>query len=213
MFKICNQGLSRNIKIKRWRFTSIDNVKWSCTCQSMETCIIRIFCPRYKGVPFRWLFLSKATQVSFKILVHHFCLTISLGMMVLIFNWVLHNLKSSCQKLLIKITSQLETMERGMPCRCTISLQKCSATILAVKGWASGINCAYLLRRSTTTRTVSKWEEGGSPTMKSREISFQTQSGIGNSWSRPAGDKASYLCCWHCKQFWTWCLMSCLILG
>lgn len=95
---------------------------------------------------------------------------------VLILSLVWHNRKSSCQKLLKKITSRSDTMEQGKPCRQTNSLQKRVATLLAVKGWDKGRKCAYLLSQSITTKIVSNLCEGGSPTMKSNEISSHIRS-------------------------------------
>lgn len=58
-------------------------------------------------------------------------------------------------------------IELGMPWSRTFSLTKRATTPDHVNGWLSGIKCAYLLKRSTTTNNESNLPDFGKPSIKS----------------------------------------------
>lgn len=64
-----------------------------------------------------------------------------------------------------------EMMVFGMPCCLATFCMNSSATVLAVYGWLSGMKCAYLVSRSTTTRMVYFACDEGSASMKSMDMS------------------------------------------
>ena len=103
--------------------------------------------------------------------------------------------KISLQNLLRKSLSRSKTMERGMPWSLTTSRTKAAATVIAVKGCLSPIKWAYLLNLSTTTKMVSLPSDFGNPSMKSKDISYQTCCGIDRGCNRPLRDKVEYLFC------------------
>ncbi|KAA0056797.1 hypothetical protein E5676_scaffold701G00440 [Cucumis melo var. makuwa] len=70
-----------------------------------------------------------------------------------------------------------------------------TATVFAEKGWRKATKWAYLLNRSTTTRTKSNVRERGRPSIKSIEISFQIRFGMGRGCSKPASERAWALFC------------------
>lgn len=70
---------------------------------------------------------------------------------MLILSCVLVNLKSSCQRELVKTLSLSEINVSGKPCNLKILSMNATATWKAVKGCFNGMKWAHLENLSTTT--------------------------------------------------------------
>jgi len=126
-----------------------------------------------------------------------FCFVIRLwGLYVfLILSSMPYNLKSSCQKLLIKVEFGSLAMDTSILCNLTTSLMQIPIIYLAAKRCLRAMKWAYLLNLSTTNRIVSNPLSLGSLVMKSililSQIVFKM---VKVAW---------YFLCWHTWQLAT----------
>ena len=112
-------------------------------------------------------------------------------------NWVPYTLNSSFQKLLVKVGSQSETMEWGMPWRLKIWSMKIWATMDVVNGCWRAQKWAYLERQSMTTMMIELFPDLGKTTLKYIEISHQIAGGIRSGWNVPGALISSPFLCWQ----------------
>jgi hypothetical protein len=107
-----------------------------------------------------------------------------------------YNLKNSHQKALRDIGSLSLTINFGIPCNQTTLTMNSSPTFFTEYGWATTVNYTYLVNLSTATMIEFFLAEFGSPSMKSKEITFHTD-GTGNGCSKPVGNHEPLLFHWQ----------------